>query len=113
YNTIVARYVSFRELWRRTIQEKEEGLQRGRMTANAQPEEEGAPQFKPVQVAFSSGQEMEEARHLYNSLVQAKNQCGEVNNISFDQFQRLIATRTVELRTRLNCQKVAYEVAIE
>ncbi|HZS03885.1 MAG TPA: MXAN_5187 C-terminal domain-containing protein [Blastocatellia bacterium] len=113
YNTIVARYVSFKELWRRTMQEREEGTQRGRLMPEAQVQEEEAPQFKPVQVAFSSGQEVEEARHLYDSLLQAKDQCGEVNNVSFDQFQRLIATRTVQLREKLNCQKVAYEVVIE
>ena len=113
YNTIVARYVSFRELWRRTFQEKEEGPLRGRVIPGTTPLRKEAEGFSPVQIAFVSGQEVEDARRLYEHLVEAKNQCGEINNVSFDQFQRLIATRTVELREKMHCQKVAYEIAVE
>jgi hypothetical protein len=113
YNTIVARYVSLRELWRRTFQEKEEGSPRGRMMSATAPVREEAHGFQSVQIAFASGQEVEDTKRLYEYLVEAKNQCGEINNVSFDQFQRLIATRTVQLREKTHCQKVAYEIAVE
>lgn len=113
YNTIVARYVSFRELWRRTTREKEEGIQRNRPAAALQTLEAEIPDFRPVQIACATGQEGEEIRRLYESLLRAKDQCGEINNISFDQFQRVIATRTSEIRKKMSCAAVAYEVAIE
>lgn len=114
YNTIVSRYVTLRELWRRTFQEREEGPSRGRvMPVTTPPPPTEAPRFSPVQIAFASGQEVEDAKRLYEHLVAAKNQCGEINNVSFDQFQHLIATRTVQLREKMNCRKVAYEVTVE
>ena len=112
YNTIVARYVSFKELWRRTMQEREEGFHRGRHT-HAPVAETEVSGFIPVQVACATGQEVTEVRRLYDSLLLARDQCGESNNVSFDQFQRVITARTSEIRTKMNCAAVAYEVAIE
>lgn len=112
YNTIVARYVSFKELWRRTMQDREEGFHRGRLMTTP-PLEKEVPGFRPVQIAFSTGQETTEVRRLYDCLLLARDQCGEINNVSFDQFQRVITARTSEIRTKMNCAAVAYEVAIE
>lgn len=109
YNTIVARYVAFKELWRRTIQSREEGLQRGRETAAANSESPA----RPVVVAITSGEDVRGLQHLFNSLMQAKERCGEQHNLSFEQFQRLIADRTAQLRAQLKCPAIAYTVEIE
>lgn len=112
YNSIVARYVAFKEMWRRTMQNREEGLQRGREAA-VSSEAANAPASNPVIVAIASGEEVESVQRLYDSLVEAKQQCGKQNNLSFEQFQSLIADRTAQLRTQLNCQAIAYTVEIE
>jgi hypothetical protein len=113
YNTIVSRYVAFKELWRRTMQEREEGNARARQQQSVPVATQEASAFNAVQVAVISGQETEPVRHLYDSLLKAKEHCGEVNNVSFEQFQRLIETRTQQLREKMRCAQVAYEISIE
>ncbi len=115
YNTIVARYVAFKELWRRTMQNREEGLQRGREAAvpSAAAKAAAAPASNPVLVAIASGEDVTGVRRLYDSLVEAKQQCGKQNNLSFEQFQSLIADRTAQLRAQLNCSAIAYTVEVE
>jgi hypothetical protein len=106
YNSIVARYVAFKELWRRTLQGREEGLQRGRAAVAA-----AAPD--PVTVSLTGGEDAGGIRRLFNSLVQARQQCGEQHNLSFEQFQRLLADRTAQLRAQLDCTAITYTVAVE
>lgn len=117
YNTIVARYVAFKELWRRTMQNREEGLQRGReaavSSAAVNAEAEIAPASNPVVVAIASGEDVTGVQRLYDSLVEAKQQCGKQNNLSFEQFQSLIADRTAQLRAQLNCSAITYTVEVE
>lgn len=113
YNTIVSRYVVLKDLWRRTLQDKEAGTQRGRATAVKSETDGPASDFPAVQFTFSTGQEKDDVRRLYDSLLRARDQCGEINTVSFEQFQRVIAARTTEIRTRMNCATVAYEVAVE
>jgi hypothetical protein len=110
YNSIVARYVAFKELWRRTLQNREEGLQRGREAAEAAST---ASATGPVMVAIASGEDLPSVERLYNSLMQAKEQCGEQHNLSLAQFQRLIADRTAQLRAQLNCPAITYSIEIE
>jgi len=114
YNSIVARYVAFKEHWRRTLQSREEGLQRGReKAATISAGSAATPAFSPVSVSFTGGDDAESAKRLFDSLVQAKHCCGEQHNLSFEQFQRLIADRTAQLRAQLNCPAIAYTVSIE
>ena len=115
YNSIVGRYVAFKELWRRTMQNREEGLQRGREAAVSREAvgSQAAPASNPVMVSITSGADVTSVQRLYDSLVEAKQQCGKQNNLSFEQFQSLIADRTAQLRAQLNCQAIAYTVEIE
>ncbi len=109
YNSIVARYVSFNELWRRMLKQREEGSLR----EAASPVPVTASSFAPIHVSLVDGREQAAIEHLFHSLVQARKQCGESSQLSFEQFQRLITNRTAELRHQLNCQAVIYTVAIE
>ena len=113
YNSIVARYVAFKELWRRTMQNREEGLQRGREAVSSGAAEAETAASNPVMVTISSGEDLTGVQRLYDSLVQAKQQCGKQNNLSLEQFQSLITDRTAQLRAQLNCQAIAYTVEIE
>ncbi|HEX8423836.1 MAG TPA: MXAN_5187 C-terminal domain-containing protein, partial [Pyrinomonadaceae bacterium] len=53
-------------------------------------------------------------KSLYDTLVEAKRQCGErVDDFSFAQFQRMLAQKTETLKERLGCERVQYSVKLE
>src|SRR5256714_1543808 len=92
YNSIVARYTSFRDLWRRTIQEREEG--RGPLAAAGEHtrvrREEPHARHASFVCADARG-DVPTVKGLYDALVRAKVQCGEsVANFSFARFHRMI-----------------------
>ena len=115
YNSIVARYTAFRDLWRRTMQEREEGrgpLPGGRVNAQAQTDE---PHVRRATfVCTDARADVPTVKGLYDALVRAKMQCGEpVDDLSFTQFHRLIAAKTDTLKQRLGCDSVRYSVCLE
>jgi hypothetical protein len=114
YNSIVARYTSFRDLWRRTIQDREEGrgVLLGGRTAGAQAEE--AHVRRATFICADARADVPTVKGLYDALVRAKIQCGEsVDELSFAQFHRLIAAKTDALKERLGCGSVRYSVYLE
>lgn len=117
YNSLVARYTSFRDLWRRTIQEREEGRGAYAQRAKAKAEQEDAP-AEPVRrttfVCSDARTDVQTVQSLYETLVEAKRHCGEkVDDLSFAQFQRMLAQKTDALKERLNCERVRYSVQME
>jgi hypothetical protein len=114
YNSIVARYTSFRDLWRRTIQEREEGrglIQTTRAGAHKQDE----PHVRRATFVCADAQrDVPTVKGLYDALVRAKVQCGEpVDDLSFPQFHRMLAAKTDALKQRLGCDSVRYSVYLE
>jgi hypothetical protein len=115
YNSLVARYTSFRDLWRRTIQEREEG--RGayaqREKAKREQEAAAAPE-RTTFVCADARTDVPTVKSLYDKLVEAKRQCGEnVEDFSFAQFHRMLAQKTETLKERLGCERVSYSVQLE
>ena len=118
YNSLVARYVSLRDLWRRNVQESEEG--RGARAAAlaklsaADAERRTAKSRQATFVCADAGADLSTVRGLYDALVEAKRSCGEpAEDIPFAQFHRMIAARTEALKERLNCESVRYSVYLE
>jgi hypothetical protein len=115
YNSIVARYTAFRDLWRRTMQEREEG--RGPLAAQAARTR--APKDEPhtrraTFVCADARADVPTVKGLYDALVRAKMQCGEaVDDLSFAQFHRMLAAKTDALKARLGCESVRYSVYLE
>ena len=115
YNSIVARYTSFRDLWRRTIQEREEGrglVAQGGRAARRQQDE---PHLRRATfVCTDARADVPTVKGLYDALVRAKVQCGEpVDDFSFAQFHRMLAAKTDALKQRLGCDSVRYSVYLE
>jgi hypothetical protein len=114
YNSLVARYTSFRDLWRRTVQEREEGrgFQRG-----AAKKEKDAPPAATERTSFvcaDAHADEPTVKSLYDTLIEAKRQCGErVDDFSFAQFQRMLAQKTETLKEKLGCERVRYSVGLE
>lgn len=114
YNSLVARYTSFRELWRRTMQGREEG--REPTGAPKQPKRREAEQVQQRSsfVCADAHKDVETVRNLYNALVDAKANCGEpTDDLSFPRFHHLIATKTDKLKEHLGCERVLFSVSVE
>jgi len=115
YNSVVARFNSFRELWRRTMQEREEGRDAAasaRMNARV---EANAVAAEPVTfVCQDAHRDVPLVRNLYDALVEAKNRCGEsVDDLSFPRFHRLIAQKADALKDRAGCEQVRFSIDVE
>jgi hypothetical protein len=129
YNTLVSRYTSFRELWRRHIQALEEGQNPNAKLAGTfaeRPSSAGvavgsggaasnAARFQPISVNCQDPQqEVDKAISLYNSVLTARRSCGEpTDNLSFDQFHKILVAQTARIRSQLNCQAINFSVDIE
>jgi hypothetical protein len=116
YNSLVARYTSFRDLWRRTIQDREEGRgayaqrEKAKREQGVAPAQERATSF----VCADARADVPTVKSLYDTLVEAKRQCGEnVDDFSFAQFHRMLAQKTETLKERLGCERVRYSVQLE
>jgi hypothetical protein len=116
YNSLVARYVALRDLWRRNIQEREEGrdpIAAARAARGSSEEKMGRVRQSSF-VCADAGGEVETVRGLYDALVEAKRGCGEpVEDLSFAQFHRMIAAKTDALKQRLGCESVRYSIYTE
>jgi hypothetical protein len=111
YNSIAARYTSFMQLWRRTMQDREEG--RGQAAVRHAPRA-AAPETKPSEfVCADAKKDISTVRNLYEKLVEAKRQCGEpTDDLSFPRFHRMIAEKSEALKERAGCERVQFSVAI-
>jgi hypothetical protein len=115
YNSLAARYNAFRDLWRRTMQGREEGRDpisaaRASVKKEATPTNLAAVSF----VCSDAHRELEVVKTLYNSLLDAKRQCGEpTEDLSFPKFHRLIASKADGIKEQLGCDRVRFSVAVE
>ena len=114
YNSLVARYTSFRALWRRTMQGREEGRE---VTGAAKPQKRHDAGQTPERANFvcaDAHKDVETIRHLYEALVDAKTKCGEpTSDLSFPRFHHLVATKTDKLKEHLGCDRVRFSVGVE
>jgi hypothetical protein len=114
YNSLAARYTAFRDLWRRLMQGREEG--RDPVSAARASVKKEQPASIPA-VSFlcmDAHKEVGLVKDLYNSLLEAKQKCGEsVEGLSFPQFHRLVASKSDGLKERHGCERVKFSVAVE
>jgi hypothetical protein len=113
YNSLAARYNAFRELWRRTMQGREEG--RDAASAARASAKKEAQRIAPVSfVCLDAHHEVELVKNIYNSLIEAKRHCGEpVEDLSFPKFHRLIASKADGIKQQRGCERVRFSVAVE
>src|SRR2546423_6638957 len=115
YNSIVARYTSFRDLWRRTIQDREEGRGLAQGTRAGGRKQQDDPHVRRATfVCTDARADVPTVKGLYDALMRAKVQCGEpVDDLSFSQLHRMLAAKTDALKQRLGCDSVRYSVYLE
>jgi hypothetical protein len=114
YNSLASRYNAFRDLWRRTMQGREEGRDAG-AAARASVKQQRVADFKRADfVCDDAHKDVELVKNLYSALVEAKKVCGEpVEDFSFPRFHRLIASQADTLKERLGCDKVSFSIDVE
>lgn len=115
FNSLAARYNSFRELWRRTIQAREEGRDAAaaaRVTAHST--EQKSPKDRANFSCSDAHGDVETVREIYAALIEAKRKCGEpTDDLSFPRFHHLIATKTDNLKEHLGCERVRFSIDVE
>lgn len=113
YNSLATRYASFRELWRRTLQGREEG----RDVAAAVRASHRKPAKPFIRSEFSCTdvrQDVLTIKGVYDSLIEAKRSCGEATqDLSFAKFHRLIMERTENLKAQIGSDRVTFSVDVE
>ncbi len=114
YNSLAARYNAFRDLWRRTMQGREEGRDPA-SAARAGAKKEAGPDVEPLSiVCLDPHKEVETVKSLYTSLLEAKQRCGEpTENFSFPRFHRLVAQKVDMLKEKSGCERVVFSVSVE
>jgi hypothetical protein len=114
YNSLAARYTSFRDLWRRTMQGREEGRDPA-SAARATAKQEAAESFqKTTFVCADANGDVEMVKRIYGALVEAKKVCGEpIEDFSFPRFHRLIASKADSLKESLGCDRVCFSVDVD
>ena len=113
YNSLAARYTAFRDLWRRTMQGREEGRDPVSAARASVKHEPGS--VPPVSfLCGDAHKEVGVVKDLYDSLFEAKQKCGEsTDGLSFPQFHRLVASKSDALKERHQCDRVRFSVAVE
>ena len=115
YNSLAARYNAFRDLWRRTMQGREEGRDAVSAARASAKKEVTETRVEPVSfVCLDAHHEVELVKSLYESLLEAKRHCGEpTEDLSFPKFHRLIAAKADGIKQQRGCDRVRFSVAVE
>lgn len=116
YNSLCARYNAFRDLWRRTMQGREEGRDAvSAHRASTRNENAETKLVEPVSfVCLDAHHEVELVKNLYHSLIEAKQHCGEpTEDLSFPKFHRLVASKADGIKQQRGCERVRFSVAVE
>lgn len=116
YNSLVARFTSFREMWRRALQEREEG--RDAVTVKHAALEKMQTEAKKEKsnasfVCDDVRHDIQTVKDLYTALIDAKRQCGESSDdLTFARFHRVIVEQAETLKQRLNCRSIRFSVGV-
>jgi len=114
FNSLASRYNAFRDLWRRTMQGREEGRDPVAVVRASHKNSELASFDPSTFVCADAHKDVGTIKELYDSLLEAKRRCGEpTNGFSFPQFHRLIASKADTLKEKLGCERVRFSVNVE
>ncbi len=119
FNTLVARYNVYKELWRKKLKQLEEG---GRVRDEELIEELLAKNItnyedkrgKKSIVTISPEEQKEEIKKFYESIVKThKEITGKEPSFKFDQFFKFVSKKTKEYKKKYNCQGVEFGIKID
>lgn len=112
YNSLATRYASFREMWRRTMQDKEEG--RGAVARRQAIREQPIPFTRSEFSCKDVRHDVGTVKGVYDALMEAKQSCGEsTRDLSFSRFHRLVMERTESMKEKLGTDRVVFSIDVE
>jgi hypothetical protein len=126
YNNLTQTYAKYREIFRKRLKEREEGIvprhfgaaakaieaERARANAARGARAKRAP---PFAVGCSDpDSEAEKVEQLYQAFLSAKQSVGEnTDQLTLDNFQKFLRQKTQQLKKQKGCQQVEYVVEVE
>ncbi len=115
YNTLATRYNAFREVWRRTLKDREEG--RDAFTAHRAAREAQEKQTPFTASKFTCADvrhDVQTIKGVYDALMDAKRACGEAGqDLSFAKFHRLVVERTEAFKEKVGSDRMVFSVDVE
>ncbi len=118
YTTLIGRYCVYRDLWRRTLSERESGLEPGEgakpqtLKPAARADEEHA---KGIRVSISNpATDQGEIRRLYDAVVRIRaSRAAAAPQMPFSQFAEYIASQTQKIKQKSGCTSVQFTLVVE
>lgn len=119
FNTLVARYSSFRELWRKKQQDKEErGVLRDRQELQELIEHQ-LSHHRPAPRSFTfisrdPVKQEEQARNFYEFLRESYERTGnQPFNMDFPKFINFLRIKTSDIQQKFRCREVEFQANID
>ena len=111
-NSLSTRYASFRELWRRLLQDREEG--RGSAAPRPRNTEPPKPFVRSEIACADVRHDVRTVKGVYDKLIEAKRSCGEATrDLSFAKFHRLVMERTEAIKEKAGDGQVTFSVEVQ
>jgi len=111
FTNLVQKYAVNAQLWRRKLQEKEEGRS---LTGPQKRLVQAPPENGAVRVVCSDPEgEKEKVDQLLQAMLEARRQVGEANPLDAAAFHKYIREKTRKAKEELSCDKVQFSVWIE
>jgi hypothetical protein len=115
YNTLIARFYIFRDLWRRTQQDREQSDDDRQEKLRPAPPVDPGPDDGKIHVSLADPlKEEEKVRQLYEALVRMRGMhANETQRLPFTQFATYITDKTRTIRDKFGCPAVRFTIALE
>ena len=119
YNTLIARFYVYRDLWRRTQQERESAGETSVITAPPRrtpaADEPGKELPREIQVSISDPEaDSGSIRRLYDELLRMReSHAKESPGVTYQQFADYIANQTRGIKEKHQCTSVTFRIALE
>ena len=114
YNTLLTRYYTYGNLWRRSLQDMErEGPSKETPTQADAPSDETSSGVKFKISLSDPNTEQDKVRNLYNALCLVKKEGSNKSTLPYQQFEKYIESRTHDFRNKYGCDRVAYIIELE
>jgi hypothetical protein len=112
FASLVQKYAVNAQLWRRKLQEKEEG--RSLTGPQKRPIESPAAEGTVRVVCSDPDAEAEKVSRLLEAMQEARRQVGErANKLDAAAFHKFIKDKTQQMRGTLGCDKVQFSISVE
>ena len=113
FTTLVTRFYVYRDLWRRTLLEKEMGTEPHGHAPAHPASSQSRKRDKTVRVSISDpAREQNKIRELYQALLDLQGSGKKKAALSYEQFSKYIATQTHSLRQKYGCVRVAFTLTV-